>query len=111
VTGKRGKGRLVMKIGKTLSKEINSGLGRSGDVHVRMYSPSVSSKVVFTLGVASSSSSSPTSPTIGLGSSSILSETTRVDTGAWLIRRDGRDDVVGLWLSKNGSLGARGRFA
>jgi hypothetical protein len=107
-TGNRGKGRLVMKAGKTLSKEMNSGLDRSGVVHVRMYSRSASSKVVFGCGVPSSSSSSPKGPKMGLGGSSLVSAATRLEPGVWLIRRD---DGAGLGLSVNGSLGARGRLA
>jgi hypothetical protein len=78
-TGKRGSGRLVMKTGNAFSKEMNSGLGRSGDVHVRIYSPSESSKGAFARGVASSSSSSPAGPIIGLGGSSMLSAGAKVD--------------------------------
>lgn len=44
-TGNRGNGRLVINVGKTFSKDMNSGLGRSGDVHVRIYSASLSSNV------------------------------------------------------------------
>lgn len=78
-TGKRGSGRLVMKIGNAFSKEMNSGLGRSGVVHLRIYSPSESSKGGFTRDVASNSSSSPAGPIIGLGGSSIPPAGARVD--------------------------------
>ena len=100
----------MMRIGKTFSKEMNSGLGKSGDVHVRIYSPSASSKLAFARGVASSSSSSPTGSMIGLGGSSILSAGASVDTGAWLVRLEGRYGVAEAGLSVNGSLGARGRL-
>ena len=107
-TGKRGKGRLVMKPGKTFSKEMNSALDRSGVVHLRMYSRSESSKVVFDCGVASGSSSSLNGPKMGLDGSSLVSAVTRLELGVWLTRRD---DGAGLGLSVNGSLGARGRLA
>lgn len=81
MTGKRGKGRLVMKTGNIFSSETNSGLERSGDVHVRMCSPSVSSKVALTGGVVDGSSSSPTALMTGLEGSPIFSEASGADTG------------------------------
>ena len=89
-----------MKAGKSATRDMNSGFGRSGDVHVRKYSASLSSKVAFPRGVSRKTSSSNVR-----GSSSTL----------LIAEGEGRGDVEGpvvaFMLSKNGSLDARERFA
>lgn len=49
--GKRGKDRLDINGGKIFRSSKSSGLERSGDVHIRMYSSSVSSNASSPLGL------------------------------------------------------------
>lgn len=97
--GNRGKGRLVTNAGKSETSETNSGFGRFGEVHVRMYSPSLSSNVAFARGIS------------GKTSSSNVRDSSTLVTAA---EGEGRGDVEGavlvLTLSRNGSLDARVRF-
>lgn len=102
-----------MKVGKIFNRETNSGLGISGEVHIRIYSLSESSKVARARGVEIDSSSSTVCALAGLNGSPKLSGTAIVDAGDTLVRSESLDEdnvVPSTGESINGSLGARGRF-
>jgi hypothetical protein len=67
--GKRGKGRLDTKEGKIFKSSRSSGFVRSGDVHMRIYCSSVSSKESSPL-----EAKGVCSPSIGLSGSSGMSD-------------------------------------
>lgn len=100
--GKRGKGRLDTKEGNIFKSSRSSGFVRSGDVHIRMYCSSVSSKESSAL-----EAKGVCSPCIGLRGSSCTSEPS-APRMAGVFFGDSECDSTGV--SRNGSLGARARF-
>jgi hypothetical protein len=107
-TGNRGNGLRVMKLGNKSRRARNSGLERSGDVHIRRYS-SEESKIFLSVRVRGCISSP--GMVVELGGTSAESVVSKAalfpeefeDEGAMVRERDG--------VSMNGSLGARLRLA
>ena len=108
--GKRGSGRLDTKAGNSLRSWMSSGFDKSGEVQMRMYSPSSS---------ASSNAESPISGVVerslsmGLdGSSPSPDEASiaNVFPDKWDDAEVTEWDRAGVGESKNGSLGALARF-
>jgi len=101
-TGKRGKVRRVIKEGKTLSRSMNSGLGRSGEVHIRRNSSSASSNADEFCELSALYAAFG-----GGGGSSVVG--VEIKAEAFDDGEDEREpDNAGV--SKKGSLGARARF-
>ena len=102
--GKRGKDRLDINGGNSFRRSRISGLGRSGDVHIRMYPSSVSSKASSALEVKGVRSSFT-----GLNGSCLFD----ASSVAEVFPSDGErvwTGCGGTGESKNGSLGTRARF-
>ncbi len=99
-----------MKVGKTFNSCKISGFVRSGEVHVLMYSSSISWDPYVAAGRELNISSKSCCGVLRLEESSIVSET-EADSGIEIDRGEGEYEREMEGVSRNGSLGALGLFA
>ncbi len=99
-----------MKVGKTFNSCKISGFVRSGEVHVLMYSSSISWDPYVAAGRELNISSKSCGGVLRLEESSIVSET-EADSGIEIDRGEGEYEREMEGVSRNGSLGALGLFA